>query len=124
VISSLAGLESVFFLCLVVVSRSSSAFCLSQALSGSDFPRNLYFRKLSQKVFSSVVMLYSDDDISLLVPFLDIPVSLGNLLQRIASIYGRSYLSSLDKLFEEDQILRLFTCWRVITTGRAGGLNM
>lgn len=31
-----------------------------------------------------------------------IPVSLGNLLQRIASIYDRFYLSRLHKLFEED----------------------
>ena len=32
------------------------------------------------------VMLNSDNDISLFVPLFDIPVSLGNLLQRIMSI--------------------------------------
>ncbi len=40
--------------------------------------------------------------ISLFAPFFDIPVSLGNLFQGIASIYDRFYLSLLDKLFEEN----------------------
>ena len=34
-----------------------------------------------------VIMLHSDDYISLFVSFIDIPVSLGSLFQRIASIY-------------------------------------
>ena len=48
-----------------------------------------------------VMMLHSDDDIPLLVPFFDIPVSLGSLFQRIASIYDRFYLPRLNKFFEE-----------------------
>ena len=49
-------------------------------------------------------MLHSDDDISLFVPCFDIPVSLGNLFQRIASIDDRFYLPRLNKLPEENQI--------------------
>ena len=49
-----------------------------------------------------VVMFHSDDYIPLLVPCFDIPVSLGSLFQRIASIYDRFYLSRLNKLFEEE----------------------
>jgi hypothetical protein len=48
-----------------------------------------------------LVMFHSYDYISLFAPFLDIPVSLGNLFQRIASIYDRFYLSRLNKLFKE-----------------------
>jgi len=47
-------------------------------------------------------MFHSYDYISLFVPFFDIPVRLGHLFQRIASIYGRFYLPRLNKLFEED----------------------
>jgi hypothetical protein len=47
-------------------------------------------------------MFHSDDYISLFAPFLDIPVSLGNLFQGIASIYDRFYLPRLNKLFEEN----------------------
>ena len=36
-----------------------------------------------------VVMFHSDDYISLFVSFINIPVSLNNLFQRIASIYDR-----------------------------------
>jgi len=49
-----------------------------------------------------VVMFHSYDDISLLVPFVDIPVGLDNLFQRIAPVDDRFYLPCLDKLFEED----------------------
>ena len=42
-------------------------------------------------------MFQSYDYMSLFVSFFDIPVSLGNLFQRIASIYDRFYLSRLDK---------------------------
>jgi hypothetical protein len=47
-------------------------------------------------------MLHSYDDMSLFEPFFNIPVSLGSLFQRIASIYDRFYLSRLNKLFEEN----------------------
>ena len=49
-------------------------------------------------------MSHSYDYISLLVSFIDIPVSLNNLFQRIASIYHRFQLSRLNKLSEENQI--------------------
>ena len=44
-------------------------------------------------------MCHSDGDISLFVSFVDVPVSLGNLFQRIASIYDRFQLSRFNKLF-------------------------
>ena len=56
------------------------------------------------------MMFHSDDDISLFVPFFDIPVRLGHLFQRIASINDRFYLPRLNQLFEEEQIFRLFAC--------------
>ena len=46
-------------------------------------------------------MHHSYDYISFFVPFVNIPVSLSNLFQRIASIYDRFYLSRLNKLVEE-----------------------
>ena len=49
-----------------------------------------------------VVMFHSDDYIPLLVSFIDIPVSLDNLLQRIASIDDRFYLPRLNQLPEEN----------------------
>ena len=66
-------------------------------------------------------MLHSDDDISLFVPFFDIPVRLGHLFQRIASIDDRFYLSCLNQLCEEEQVFRLFAC-RPQTRGRELGL--
>ena len=48
------------------------------------------------------VMLQSDHYISFFVSRFDISVRLGNLFQRIASIYDWSYLPRLSKLFEED----------------------
>ncbi len=51
---------------------------------------------------------YIYDDISLFVPFFDIPVSLGNLFQRIASIDDRFDLSRLNKFFDENQIFTDF----------------
>ncbi len=56
-------------------------------------------------------MFHSDDYISLFVSFFDIPVSLGSLFQRIASIYDRFYLPRLNQLCEEDKIFDLLTCW-------------
>jgi len=55
-------------------------------------------------------MLDSDDYTSLLAPFLDISVSLGSLLQRIASINDRSCLPRPNKLFEENWAFSLFAC--------------
>jgi len=49
-----------------------------------------------------VIMSHSYDYISLFVPFFDIPVSLGSLFQRIASINDRFYLPRLNQLFEEN----------------------
>ena len=45
-------------------------------------------------------MFHSNDYISLFVSFVDIPVSLDNLFQRIASIYDRFYLSRFNQLLE------------------------
>ena len=53
------------------------------------------------------VVSHSDDYISLFVPCFDIPVSLDNLFQRIASIYDRFDLPRLNKLFEENQMFSL-----------------
>ena len=47
-------------------------------------------------------MFHSYNYIALFVSFVNIPVSLGNLFQRIASVYNRFYLSCLHKLFEEN----------------------
>jgi len=44
-------------------------------------------------------MVYIYDYISFFVPFVNISVSLGNLFQRIASIYNRYYFVSFKKLF-------------------------
>jgi hypothetical protein len=49
-----------------------------------------------------VVMSHCYDYISLFVPCFDIPVSLGNLFQRIPSICDCSQLFRFNELFEED----------------------
>ena len=54
-----------------------------------------------------VIMLHSYDHIPLFVPCFDVPVSLGSLFQRIASVYNRLYLSRLNELFEVNQIFSL-----------------
>ena len=46
-------------------------------------------------------MLHSYDDIPLFVPFVYIPMSLDNLLQRIASIYDGFKFAGLSQLCEE-----------------------
>jgi hypothetical protein len=51
-----------------------------------------------------VIIFHSYDYVSLLAPRFDIPVSLGDLLQRVPSIYDRSYLSRLNKPSEENQV--------------------
>lgn len=48
-----------------------------------------------------VIMFHIDDDISLFVSCVDIPVYLGNLFQRITSINDRLKRSRLNKLQEE-----------------------
>ena len=53
-------------------------------------------------ILDSGVMAYGNDDISLFVSCLDILVSLGNLLQRIASINDRFYLPCLDQSIEKN----------------------
>jgi hypothetical protein len=50
---------------------------------------------------SCVDMGHRDDDVALFVSGVDIPVSLGNVFQRIASINDRFYLSRLNQLFED-----------------------
>jgi hypothetical protein len=47
-----------------------------------------------------VAMFHRNDHVSLFMPFVDIPVSLGHLFQRIESINDRFYLSRLYQLFE------------------------
>jgi hypothetical protein len=47
-------------------------------------------------------MFYSYDYIPLFSSLFDILVRLGSLFQRIDSIYDRSYLPRLNKLFEEN----------------------
>ena len=49
-----------------------------------------------------VIMFHRYDYISLFVSCFDIPVSLGNLFQRVASIDDRFYLPRFNKLFEEN----------------------
>jgi hypothetical protein len=52
-------------------------------------------------------MFHSYDYISLFVSFVNIPVSLDNFFQGIASIYDRFYLSRLNKLLQNNQVLIL-----------------
>ena len=54
------------------------------------------------RLLGFAIMFHSNDYISLFVSCFDIPVSLGNLFQRIASIDDRFYLSRLNQLFEEN----------------------
>ena len=62
--------------------------------------------KPSYKVALSglVIMPHNYDYISYFLPCLDVPVSFGNLFQRIASIYYWSKLSCLNKLFEKKNV--------------------
>ena len=53
-------------------------------------------------------MLHSDDYISLFVSFIDIPVGLGSLFQRIASINDRFYLSRLRRRLDVKSCFQLF----------------
>jgi hypothetical protein len=56
----------------------------------------------------SVVVRHRDGDIALLVPFVDIPVGLDDLLQGIASVDHRPDLAGLGKLLDEEKVLALF----------------
>jgi hypothetical protein len=51
---------------------------------------------------------HRDDDISLFVSFVDIPVRLDDLLQRIAPIDNRFQLSCFSKLFDGEQVFQFF----------------
>ena len=55
-----------------------------------------------------VTMLHSDDYVSLLVPLVDVSVSLGGLFQWIASVNDRSHLLRLNQLSEENQVFSPF----------------
>ena len=48
------------------------------------------------------MLCHRDDDIALFVSCVDVPVSLGNVFQRIASIDDRLYLPRLNQLCEEN----------------------
>ena len=56
-------------------------------------------------------MCHSDDDISLFVSCVDVPVSLGNVFQWIASIDDRLYLPRLNQLFEKNEVFSLWACY-------------
>ena len=55
-----------------------------------------------------VAMFYSYYYIPLFVPFIHISVSLGDLFQRITSIYDRSEMALFDYLFHSDKV---FSVW-------------
>ena len=55
-----------------------------------------------------VIRHNGNDYISLLVPYVNIPVRLGNLFKRICSVYGRFQLPRLDKLFEKNKVFSVF----------------
>src|ERR1700730_13033421 len=57
-----------------------------------------------------IVVLHSNDDVSLFVPLVNIPVSLDNLLQGIASINDRFDLARFNEFFQGDEILRRWGC--------------
>jgi hypothetical protein len=84
------------------ISDSSACFNVN---AGSEKPEQLFSLRLLGSALSDllgfVVGCQSYNYISLFVSFIDIPVSLDNLFQRIASIYDRFYLPRLNKLFEE-----------------------
>ena len=59
-------------------------------------------RRQLQRFMGLAVLFHRDDDIALFVSCFDIPVSLDNLFQRIASINDWFYLSRFNQLFEEE----------------------
>src|SRR5579884_455207 len=58
-----------------------------------------------------IKLLHSNDDISLFVPLVHIPVSLNDLLQWITSINDRFDLARFHELFEVYKILRRWGCF-------------
>ncbi|GHO99931.1 hypothetical protein KSF_099790 [Reticulibacter mediterranei] len=66
---------------------------------------------LAQVLLSMFMLLHSNDDISLFVPLVNIPVSLDDLLQGITSINDRFDLACFNQFFQEDEILRLWSCF-------------
>jgi hypothetical protein len=62
------------------------------------------------RLLGFVAMFHGNAYISLLVSFVDIPMSLDNLFQRIRSIYNWSWLFLLNKVFEVNQIFSLNSC--------------
>ena len=88
-------IRSILMVGLLVLIVLSSLGGLTVAVGG-------FFIWFELKVLGFVVMFHSYDYISLFVPFINIPVSLGSLFYRIVSIYDRFYLSRLNKLFEEN----------------------
>ena len=57
------------------------------------------------------LLCHGNDDLSLFVSLVGIPVGFDDLLQRIAPVYGRSYLAPLNQLFEENQVFCSSGCW-------------
>src|SRR6266545_6524077 len=55
-------------------------------------------------------MSHGYDDVPLLVSLFDIPMSLGNFLQWIASVDDGPQLPRLDELLQEDEVCRLRIC--------------
>ena len=84
----------------IIMIRSPNPATIA-ALRG-DISAIRFVISIPPNLLAFVIMFHSYDYISLFVPFFDIPVSLGNLFQRIASINDRFYLSRLNKLFEEN----------------------
>jgi len=63
----------------------------------------------ARRVVSDVIaLLYCDDNISLFVSLVNIPVSFDDLLQGIASINDRFELARFNEFFQGDEIL---SCW-------------
>lgn len=94
-----------------LVARQSSLQC--------GFPARRYLPRVPSAAFrtgfcasarafsvhsSLATMRHSNDDIPLFAPCFDVPVRLGRLLQRIASINDRFQLPCLNKLFEKNQV--------------------
>ena len=78
-----------------------SVFCVYNCFH--EFPPRLRGNLVGCSAMSGyVILLHSDDYMTLFVSCFYIPVSLDNLFQRIASINDRLYLSRLNKLFEEN----------------------
>ena len=80
---------------------------------GASFSAGICFLLCSSV---SVVLVHRDDDIPLFVSCVDIPVRLGNLFQRIASINNRLKMSRFHQLFEKQQPFSTYL-WTAIIDG-------